>query len=80
MAVSEERDVGQFAEAILFESVVTVRWPNLYPAIRERRVSGVASLRALLGGEQNEDLDVLVAALDQAWSKETRQSSSPSRN
>ena len=74
MAAAETREVNQFAETILFESIVTIRWPNLYPAITRRRVGGVRELLDQLGGDNDEDLHILIAVLDHAWQKERKKS------
>lgn len=78
VALSEGRDVEHFAEAILFESVVTVRWPNLYSAIRERKPGGLASLFSQFQGQEISDLLTIASALDVAWTAEAQQQSAHS--
>jgi hypothetical protein len=72
-ARAEGRDVVRFADAILFESIVTVRWPNLYPAVRARKPGGIQSLLTELGVVTDHDLVELVAALDKTWKSERQE-------
>ncbi|WP_083975123.1 P-loop NTPase fold protein [Herbidospora daliensis] len=71
VALSEARDVSMFVETILFESIVTVRWPNLSPAVRSRQVGSLESLLQELGvSSTEEDLTVLIGALNSGWRME----------
>ena len=75
VALSEGRDVVQFAEAILFESIVTVRWPVLYPVIRRRKPGEIISALAELRTERFEELQHIAETLDSAWTVEVTRSS-----
>jgi WD40 repeat protein len=71
VALSEGRDVNRFAEAILFETIVSVRWPALATAIRSRENGAVLSaLEALDVKDVFSELQFLSQALDAAWAAE----------